>query len=113
MRNPERILNSLTKHSKDLTYKFERLYRILFNEELYLIAYKKLQGKSGNMTQGVDSETIDGMSLNRTKQLIETLKDESYQPKPSKRVYIPKKMVVNAPSVYHHSTINYYKRYYE
>lgn len=91
MRNPERILNSLTKHSKDLTYKFERLYRILFNEELYLIAYKKLQGKSGNMTQGVDSETIDGMSLNRTKQLIETLKDESYQPKPSKRVYIPKK----------------------
>ncbi|MFI3164638.1 MAG: reverse transcriptase/maturase family protein [bacterium] len=91
MRNPERILNSLTKHSKDLTYKFERLYRILFNEELYLIAYKKLQGKSGNMTQGVDSETIDGMSLNRIKQLIETLKDESYQPKPSKRVYIPKK----------------------
>lgn len=91
MRNPEKILNSLTKHSNDSNYKFERLYRTLFNEEMYLVAYQKLQSKTGNMTPGVDGKTIDGMSTLRIEQLIQTLKDESYQPKPAKRVYIPKK----------------------
>lgn len=91
MRNPERVLDSLTKHSGNLNYKFERLYRLLFNEEMYYIAYQKIYSKQGNMTEGVDGKTIDGMSMSRIKQLIETLKDESYQPVPSKRVYIPKK----------------------
>ncbi|KAA6322833.1 Group II intron-encoded protein LtrA, partial [termite gut metagenome] len=35
--------------------------------------------------------TIDGMSIDRIKQLIDSLKNESYQPNPSKRTYIPKK----------------------
>ena len=39
MRSPERVLNSLNEHSKDSSYKFERLYRILFNEELFYVAY--------------------------------------------------------------------------
>lgn len=43
------------------------------------------------MTKGVDGKTIDGMSLKRIDKLIEKLKDESYQPNPSRRVYIPKK----------------------
>ena len=38
----------------------------------------------------MDGQTIDQMSLNRIEKLIASLKDESYQPKPSKRVYIPK-----------------------
>ena len=42
MRNPERVLNSLTKHSKISSYKFERLYRILFNEEMFYVAYQKI-----------------------------------------------------------------------
>lgn len=91
MRNPEKVLNSLITHSKNSDYKFERLYRILFNEEMYLAAYQKLQRKTGNMTAGVDGETIDGMSISRIERLIRTLKDESYRPNPSKRTYIPKK----------------------
>ena len=91
MRNPERVLNSLTEHSTDLNYKFERLYRILFNEEMYYIAYEKLSKKSGNLTEGVNGETIDGMSISRIKRLIDTLKNETYQPMPSRRTYIPKK----------------------
>lgn len=59
MRNPERVLNSLTKHSKDLNYKFERLYRILFNEEMYYVAYQRIYAKPGNMTAGADGKTID------------------------------------------------------
>ena len=91
MRNPEKVLNSLTEHSGNLDYKFERLYRILFNEEMYYVAYQRIYAKPGNMTAGTDGKTIDQMSLNRIEKLITSLKDESYQPKPSKRVYIPKK----------------------
>ncbi len=91
MRNPENVLNSLNSHGKDPKYKFERLYRILFNEEMYYLAYQKLSGKTGNMTPGTDKQTIDLMSIARIEQLITKLKDESYQPKPSKRIYIPKK----------------------
>ena len=43
------------------------------------------------MTQGTDGKTIDGMSIRRIDKLIESLKDESYQPQPSRRTYIPKK----------------------
>lgn len=91
MRNPEKVLNSLCQHSSNLTYKFERLYRILFNEEMYYVAYERIYAKPGNMTKGVDGKTIDGFSMSKIKQLIDTLKDETYQPYPSKRTYIPKK----------------------
>ena len=43
------------------------------------------------MTPGTDGKTIDAMSLERIDRLVETLKDESYQPRPSRRTHIPKK----------------------
>lgn len=43
------------------------------------------------MTKGADKATIDHMSISRIEKLIISLKDESYQPIPSRRVYIPKK----------------------
>ena len=91
MRSPARVLNSLTKHSQTTEYRFERLYRILFNEEMYYLAYQRIYAKPGNMTQGADGETIDRMSLPRIEKLILSLKDESYSPQPSRRVHIPKK----------------------
>lgn len=54
MRNPEVILNTLCSHSKDKDYKYERIYRILFNEELFMLAYEKMKSKPGNMTAGTD-----------------------------------------------------------
>ena len=91
MRNPENVLINLTKHSNQKGYKFERLYRLLYNEELYLIAYKNIYMNNGNMTKGTDNNTIDGMSIKRIKDIIISLRDESYQPKPVRRTYIPKK----------------------
>lgn len=91
MRSPERVLNSLNEHSKDSSYKFERLYRILFNEELFYVAYQKIASNGGSTTKGSDGRSIDEMSLARIEMLIASLKDESYQPHPSRRVHIPKK----------------------
>ena len=91
MRNPEAVLNSLRTHSKDKTYRYERVYRLLYNKELYYAAYQNIYANPGNMTKGVDNSTADGMTLTRIDQLIEALKDESYKPKPARRAYIPKK----------------------
>ena len=56
MRNPENVLNSLSKHSGNLNYKFERLYRVLFNEEMFYVAYQNIYSKTGNMTAGADGK---------------------------------------------------------
>ena len=91
MRNPEKVLNSLQEHSAQSDYVYDRLYRNLYNQELFLQAYQNIYAGQGNMTAGTDGQTIDAMSLERINRLIEALKDESYQPKPSRRTYIPKK----------------------
>ena len=91
MRNPERVLKSLAEHSNTLNYKYKRLYRILFNTEMFYVAYQNIYAKVGNMTAGTDGKTADRMSVPRIEALIALLKDETYQPRPAKRVYIPKK----------------------
>ena len=91
MRNPINMLSSLQNHSSDRSYTFERLYRNLYNRELFLLAYENIYASQGNMTKGTDGKTIDAMSLNRIDGIIASLKDESYQPQPSRRTYIPKK----------------------
>ena len=91
MEKSERVLKALSDHSQSSDYKYERLYRHLFSEEMFAVAYQRIYAKQGNMTPGTDGKTIDEMSLERIERLIVSLKDESYQPHPARRVYIPKK----------------------
>lgn len=91
MEKSERVLKALSDHSQSSDYKYERLYRYLFSEEMFAVAYQRIYAKQGNMTPGTDGKTIDEMSLERIERLIVFLKDESYQPHPARRVYIPKK----------------------
>ncbi|WP_240315421.1 reverse transcriptase domain-containing protein [Mucilaginibacter pineti] len=58
---------------------------------MYYVAYQNIYAKEGNMTKGTDGRTIDGMSISRVEQLIIAIRNESYQPAPSRRTYIPKK----------------------
>ena len=91
MEKSERVLKALSDHSQSSDYKYERLYRYLFSEEMFAVAYQRIYAKQGNMTPVTDGKTIDEMSLERIERLIVSLKDESYQPHPARRVYIPKK----------------------
>ena len=69
----------------------ERLYRQLFNPQLYLLAYGRIYANTGAMTPGVTGETADGMSLAKIGAIIAALRDERYRWRPVKRVHIPKK----------------------
>jgi group II intron reverse transcriptase/maturase len=69
----------------------KRVYRQLFNRNLYLSAYGKIYRNAGATTKGVTDETVDAMSLGKIEQIIEMLRRECYRWQPAKRVYILKR----------------------
>lgn len=91
MRNPVIVLENLESKTKDEAYTFNRLFRNLYNPDFYLLAYSNIYSTEGNMTKGLDGNTIDGMSLARIKRIIEKMKNHTYKPNPVVRKYIPKK----------------------
>ena len=90
MRNAKTILTVIqTRGSQKLP--LERLYKLLYNKELYLLAYSKLYPNSGAMTKGATEETVDGMSIKKIEKLIDDIRHERYKWTATRRVYIPKK----------------------
>jgi group II intron reverse transcriptase/maturase len=71
--------------------KLERVYRELYDEERYLQCYGRLYPNEGAMTPGVTTETVDGMSLEKIRLIIQSLREGTFAWKPTKRVYIPKR----------------------
>src|SRR5258708_37908225 len=69
----------------------ERLYRQMFNPQVYLMAYGKLYANKGAMTPGVSGETVDGMSLAKIGAVIGPLRAERYRWPPVQRGHLPKK----------------------
>ena len=67
-----------------------RVYRQLYNPNLYLSAYGKLYRNQGAMTKGHDDEGIDGMSMKRIQNIIEQMKQQRYRFKPARRIYVSK-----------------------
>jgi retron-type reverse transcriptase len=74
----------------------ERVYRHLFNPELFLQAYGKIYRNFGAMTKGSTEETVDGMSLKKIHRIIALLKLEQYEWTPVRRMEIPKAKRKNA-----------------
>ena len=69
----------------------ERVYRQMFNQNLYLTAYGKIYRNAGAMTPGTTKETVDGMSEKKIETIIEAMRYERYRCKPVRRTYISKK----------------------
>jgi len=90
MRTADTILGLIKERGKK-GLPLERVYKLLYNRDLYLMAYGKIYRNKGAMTHGVTDETPDGMSLAKIDAIIEVLRDERYQWLPARRTYIPKK----------------------
>ena len=90
MRAAETVLNIIRERGQR-GLPVEKVYRLLYNPDLYLRAYAKLNSNVGAMTPGATSETVDGMSLEKIYTIIEALKYERYRWTPVRRTYIPKK----------------------
>jgi group II intron reverse transcriptase/maturase len=69
----------------------ENVYRLLYNPDLYLMAYSRLYRNQGAMTKGATDETADGMSRAKIDAIIEKVRYERYRWTPVRRVQIPKR----------------------
>ncbi len=90
MREARTILQLLRERGKK-GLPLERVYRLLYNPDLFLMAYGRIYRNHGAMTKGITEETADGMAMDKINVIIEALKQERYRWSPARRVYIPKK----------------------
>jgi group II intron reverse transcriptase/maturase len=89
MRNADNILAVINERGQKGLH-LERVYRLLFNRDLYLRAYGRIYHNDGAMTRGVTAETVDGMSLAKIDAIIDLIRHERYRWTPVRRVMIPK-----------------------
>ena len=68
----------------------DNLYRLMYKEDLYILAYERIKSAPGNMTRGSDGKTIDGFSMSMIQNIIQEMRTEQFQFKPVRTVYIPK-----------------------
>src|SRR5437588_3677755 len=66
------------------------VYRLMYKEDLYILAYERIKSKPGNMTPGTDEETLDGFSLEAIREIIGEMKTEQFRFKPVRQEFIPK-----------------------
>lgn len=71
-------------------YPIRNLYRLMYEEALWVQAYANIQSNKGALTKGVDDNTLDGFSRKRVSELIRSLAEKTYEPKPVRREYVPK-----------------------
>lgn len=90
MQNAQTVLDILRKRGRE-GLPLDRLYRQLFNPQLFLLAYGRIYSNHGSMTPGATEETVDGMSLGKIEQIIDALRHERYIFSPARRTFIPKK----------------------
>ena len=96
MREARTILQLLRERGKK-RLPVERVYRLLYNPDLFLMAYGRIYRNQGAMTKGTTEETADGMALDKINAIIDDLRSERYRWSPARRVYIPKKNGTKRP----------------
>ena len=84
----KRIAKNSSEHSTGI---YTRLYRYLLRQDIYLNAYQNLYSNKGAGTKGINSDTADGFSIDYVQDIIGKLKNQTYQPKPVKRIFIAKR----------------------
>ena len=90
MRTAETVLGVIHERGKK-GLPLEKLYRQLYNPNLYLLAYGRIYRNAGALTPGSTKETVDGMSLAKIGTIIDAVRHEKYRWTPARRVYINKK----------------------
>jgi hypothetical protein len=51
----------------------DNCYRLMYKEDLYILAYERIKSAPGNMTPGSDGATIDGTSMKMIHTLIQEM----------------------------------------
>lgn len=90
MQNANHVLQAIRKLGEK-RLPLTRVYRCLFNPDLFLMAYAKIYRNRGATTPGTEDDTVDGMSEARIEKIIAALRAEQFRFRPSRRGYADKK----------------------
>jgi group II intron reverse transcriptase/maturase len=90
MKGLERIKVVRSFSEKDSTWVHKELFRILKQDDIWILAYENLKSNKGVLTPGINPSTFDGMSLERLQIIKQQVIEESYKFKPVKQIMIPK-----------------------
>jgi group II intron reverse transcriptase/maturase len=83
-------LEQLRKLNSNRQWVNHNVYRLMYKEDLYIVAYERIKSKPGNMTPGSDGETLDGFSLETIREIIQDMRTEQFRFKPVRTTFIPK-----------------------
>jgi len=79
------------RNSGNPNYINKDIYRMFYTRDIYYIAYNAIKSNDGAETSGSDGTSHHGFCEEWVDDLISSMRDESYHPKPSRTTYIPKK----------------------
>ncbi len=83
-------LEHLRKLNSNRQWVNHEIYRLMYKEDLYIVAYERIKSKPGNMTPGTDEETLDGFSLEAIREIIHEMRTEQFRFRPVRQQFIPK-----------------------
>ena len=90
MQTPTTVLDVIRERGRK-GLPLERLYRQLFNPELFLIAYANLYGNAGAMTKGITQESADAMSVAKSRTSSRNCALRDFDGRPSDGLKYPRK----------------------
>jgi len=79
------------RNSQNHCYTNKDVYRLLYSKDIFYVAYNNIKSNDGAETAGSDGTSLHGFCESWIDEIISPLRDESYQPNPSRTTYIPKK----------------------
>lgn len=80
-----------TRNSNNHYYINKDVYRLLYDRDIYIIAYNNIKSNDGAETVGGDGTSLHGFCDEWIDMIISSLRDESYHPTPNRITYIPKR----------------------
>lgn len=86
----EKLGNLRNENAKNTKIINTKVLDVMCDTDVLIAAYTKIKSSPGNMTPGMDSETLDGINLSWFEKLKKELRTNAFQFKPARRIEIPK-----------------------
>lgn len=82
-----KLTQTMQKHPKA---RVDNIYHILYDPNIYDLAYSQIKSNPGNMTPGSDGSTLQGWNQETIQYIVPQMKNESFKFTPARVVEIPK-----------------------
>ena len=86
----EKLQQLITSNVNNKALINTNIMHIMSDIDVLIAAYARIKSKPGNMTPGIDTETLDGISMDYFLRLQRDLRSGAFQFRPARRIEIPK-----------------------